>query len=48
MAAETLKPMRKTEFNAIYIYIYMGGLIATLRAAAGAGLGAAWILAVHL
>ena len=31
-----------------YIYIYMGGLIATLRAAAGAGLGAAWILAVHL
>jgi hypothetical protein len=40
MAAETLKPMRKTEFN--------GGLIATLRAAAGAGLGAAWILAVHL
>jgi hypothetical protein len=46
MAAETLKPMRKTEFN-VYIYI-LGGLIATLRAAAGAGLGAAWILAVHL
>ena len=42
MAAETLKPMRKTEFNAIY----MGGLIATLRAAAGAGLGAAWIQCV--
>ena len=45
MAAETLKPMRKTEFNATIRY---GRLIATLRAAAGAGLGAAWILAVHL